>query len=123
MVTESGAAFPDTFGRARPRGRCRPARAYLQAAIGQVLRARREGVERRTATLPGASPTTFEWAEGYGPRFGLIHVDYETQQRTMKDSGLWYRDFLGGAVVGAETSSTVGVVNNDHPPSVTVRAL
>ncbi len=32
----------------------------------------------------------FEWAEGYKERFGLIHVDYETQQRTLKDSALWY---------------------------------
>lgn len=33
----------------------------------------------------------FEWAEGYRHRFGLIHVDYETQKRTIKDSGYWYR--------------------------------
>lgn len=36
----------------------------------------------------------FEWAEGYRKRFGLIHVDYETQKRTLKDSALWYRDFI-----------------------------
>lgn len=33
----------------------------------------------------------FEWAEGYRMRFGLVHVDYETQ-RTVKKSGKWYRD-------------------------------
>jgi beta-glucosidase len=32
----------------------------------------------------------FEWALGYEPRFGLVHVDYETQARTVKDSGRWY---------------------------------
>lgn len=32
----------------------------------------------------------FEWAEGYTMRFGLVHVDYETQQRTIKNSGHWY---------------------------------
>ncbi len=36
----------------------------------------------------------FEWAEGYDPRFGLIHVDYATQKRTIKDSGFWYRDVI-----------------------------
>lgn len=38
----------------------------------------------------------FEWAEGYLRRFGLIHVDYPTQQRRLKLSGQWYRDFLRG---------------------------
>jgi len=37
----------------------------------------------------------FEWADGYSKRFGLIHVDYETQRRTLKDSALWYRDLCG----------------------------
>lgn len=36
----------------------------------------------------------FEWAEGYRMRFGLIHVDYETQKRTIKDSGRWYRELI-----------------------------
>jgi beta-glucosidase len=36
----------------------------------------------------------FEWAEGYAPRFGLIHVDYATQKRTIKDSGHWYRTVI-----------------------------
>jgi beta-glucosidase len=36
----------------------------------------------------------FEWAEGYLRRFGLTYVDYATQQRTLKASGRWYRDFL-----------------------------
>ncbi|MCY1666055.1 GH1 family beta-glucosidase [Rhizobium sp. SL86] len=34
----------------------------------------------------------FEWAEGYRMRFGLVHVDYETQERTIKKSGKWYRE-------------------------------
>jgi beta-glucosidase len=36
----------------------------------------------------------FEWAEGYSQRFGLIHVDYQTQVRTLKDSAYWYRDVI-----------------------------
>ena len=38
----------------------------------------------------------FEWAEGYARRFGLVHVDFETQQRRLKLSGQWYRAFLKG---------------------------
>ena len=36
----------------------------------------------------------FEWAEGYSMRFGIVHVDYETQVRTIKQSGYWYRDLI-----------------------------
>ena len=36
----------------------------------------------------------FEWAEGYSMRFGIVHVDYDTQARTLKDSAKWYRDFV-----------------------------
>lgn len=36
----------------------------------------------------------FEWAEGYRHRFGLVHVDFETQKRTIKDSGWWYRKVI-----------------------------
>ena len=39
----------------------------------------------------------FEWAEGYARRFGLVYVDFATQQRTIKRSGQWYTDFLRGA--------------------------
>jgi beta-glucosidase len=38
----------------------------------------------------------FEWNSGYAKRFGIVHVDYATQQRTLKDSALWYRRFLAG---------------------------
>ena len=36
----------------------------------------------------------FEWAYGYTKRFGLVHVDYETQRRTLKDSALWYSSVI-----------------------------
>ena len=36
----------------------------------------------------------FEWEDGYAKRFGIVHVDYATQQRTVKRSGLWYRDLI-----------------------------
>jgi beta-glucosidase len=36
----------------------------------------------------------FEWAEGFKQRFGLVHVDYTTQKRTLKDSALWYSEVI-----------------------------
>ena len=44
----------------------------------------------------------FEWSMGYSERFGLIYVDYETQKRTIKDSGYWYRQVIesnGGIIL------------------------
>jgi beta-glucosidase len=37
----------------------------------------------------------FEWAEGYAKRFGIVHVDYTTQQRVPKDSARWYAKVIG----------------------------
>ena len=39
----------------------------------------------------------FEWEHGYGKRFGIVRVDYETQRRIPKRSGLWYRDYIAQA--------------------------
>lgn len=36
----------------------------------------------------------FEWALGYKPRFGIIHIDYKTQKRTIKDSGYFYKEVI-----------------------------
>ncbi|HEY3330560.1 MAG TPA: GH1 family beta-glucosidase [Capsulimonadaceae bacterium] len=46
----------------------------------------------------------FEWAEGYKHRFGLIHVDYETQKRVLKDSAFWYRKVILSNGASLETS-------------------
>ncbi len=39
----------------------------------------------------------FEWEHGYAKRFGLVYVDFETQRRFPKRSGLWYRDHIAAA--------------------------
>ena len=36
----------------------------------------------------------FEWNFGYRDRFGIVYVDYETQKRTLKDSALWYKEYI-----------------------------
>ena len=101
VMTESGAAFPDEPLPGRVPDAAR--RAYLQAAIGQVRRAQLEGVDVG-GYFAWSLLDNFEWAQGYTPRFGLIHVDYETQQRTVKDSGLWYGQFLGGQPLAASAA-------------------
>ena len=90
-ITENGAAFPDTIadGVVNDSDRAK----YLQDHLAQILEAKQEG-----AKVEGYFVWTlldnFEWAEGYHPRFGLIHVDFETQERTIKGSGHWYKSFL-----------------------------
>jgi beta-glucosidase len=48
----------------------------------------------------------FEWASGFTPRFGLVRVDFETQRRTVKDSGWFYRDVIRshGGVLSSEAA-------------------
>ena len=98
IVTENGAAFPDhvTDGRIHDRERV----DFLQRYLAQVQRARQEGAKVE-GYFVWSMVDNFEWAEGYGPRFGLVHVDYETQQRTVKDSGFWYREFLKSGAVAS----------------------
>jgi len=67
--------------------------AYFKAYLSELKRAVDEGANCR-GYFAWSLLDNFEWGEGYSKRFGLIHVDFETQKRTIKDSGLWYRDFI-----------------------------
>jgi beta-glucosidase len=90
-ITENGAAFPDEVQENEVND---PKRTeYLQANLQQVLKAKQEGV-KVNGYFVWTLTDNFEWAEGYHPRFGLIHVNFETQQRIIKDSGLWYGNFI-----------------------------
>ncbi|ASU34096.1 GH1 family beta-glucosidase [Mucilaginibacter xinganensis] len=92
-ITENGAAFPDqvTDGMVDDPKRVE----YLKSYLEQVLRAKNEGL-KVDGYFIWTLTDNFEWAEGYHPRFGIIHVDFETQQRIVKSSGHWYADFLKG---------------------------
>ena len=66
---------------------------YMSDYIGNVKRAVKEGYPV-LGYLYWSLLDNFEWAEGYKPRFGLIHVDYETQKRTLKDSAHYYKEVI-----------------------------
>ncbi|MRX46142.1 GH1 family beta-glucosidase [Pedobacter puniceum] len=91
LITENGAAFPDV----KKDGHIHDAERlkYLQDNIKQVLRAKEEGY-KVDGYFVWTLTDNFEWAEGYHPRFGLVHVDFDTQERTIKDSGWWLSRFL-----------------------------
>ncbi|MEU3659867.1 GH1 family beta-glucosidase [Streptomyces sp. NPDC032940] len=94
-VTENGSSYPDVV---RPDGTVDdPERQeYLTAHLAACASAARKG-----APLAGyfawSLLDNFEWAYGYDKRFGLVHVDYETQVRTIKGSGHHYADIIGRA--------------------------
>ncbi|WP_345951842.1 GH1 family beta-glucosidase [Mucilaginibacter sp. PAMB04274] len=91
LITENGAAFKDTLQDTRVNDILRI--QYIQDNLQQLLKAKQEGCPVDGYFI-WTLTDNFEWAEGYRPRFGLVHIDFETQQRTIKNSGYWYRDFL-----------------------------
>lgn len=66
---------------------------YTHRYLKELKRAGEEGVPLM-GYLHWSMMDNFEWAEGYNHRFGLVYVDYSTQQRIVKDSGYWYRDVI-----------------------------
>lgn len=91
IVTENGCAFPDKI----ENGKVNDVKRidYFKKYLEQVLRAKNEGAPVN-GYFVWSLMDNFEWAEGFHPRFGIIHVDFETQKRTIKDSGYWFQDFL-----------------------------
>jgi beta-glucosidase len=59
----------------------------------------------------------FEWASGYAKRFGIVHVDYATQARTLKDSARWYQQLLHARKDAASLRSQ-SISNNIASPAL-----
>jgi beta-glucosidase len=91
MITENGAAFPDEVVAGRVRD---PRRVdYLHRHFVAAHRAMARGVDLR-GYLVWSLMDNFEWAYGYSKRFGIVHVDYTSLVRTVKDSGHWVSDVI-----------------------------
>ncbi|HYG89569.1 MAG TPA: GH1 family beta-glucosidase [Azospirillum sp.] len=69
--------------------------AYLQAYVAAMGDALKAGADVR-GYFVWSLLDNFEWGGGYGPRFGIVHVDFETQKRTPKASAKWYAGLIGG---------------------------
>ncbi|HZT15466.1 MAG TPA: GH1 family beta-glucosidase [Gaiellaceae bacterium] len=89
LVTENGGIFDEPLHDQRRIG-------FLRAHVDAIAAARDSGVDVR-GYFHWSLLDNFEWALGYAPRFGLVHVDYETQARTIKDSGGAYRRLVEAA--------------------------
>jgi beta-glucosidase len=96
-ITENGCSYPDTFG---ADGRIHDARrvAYLKAHFTAAREAIQSGVDLR-GYFVWSLLDNFEWAWGYRQWFGIVHTDYATQKRTLKDSALYYRDVIAANAV------------------------
>lgn len=81
FVTENGTYMKDDARR----------EAFIVNHIKAVARAMQTGV-KITGYLYWSLLDNFEWAEGYGPRFGIVEVDYPTQRRTIRPSGRRYAE-------------------------------
>lgn len=91
-ITENGASYsdgPDKDGRIRDQRRLN----YLRQHFAAAQRAIECGVPL-AGYFVWSLIDNFEWNKGYAQRFGLIWVDYETQQRILKDSALWYKQVI-----------------------------
>ena len=92
VVTENGAAYPDTVD---PDGRIRDTARmeYLARHVAAASEALVAGVPL-TGYHVWSMLDNYEWSLGYTRRFGLVHVDYDSQRRTLKDSARWYQRLI-----------------------------
>lgn len=90
-ITENGMANPDQVQGESVHDAERI--AFVQSHLAALRDAMRQGVDVRGYFL-WSLLDNFEWNSGYAKRFGIVHVDYETQRRTLKDSAIWYRNFI-----------------------------
>lgn len=92
LVTENGASFHDVVGldgQVNDGARC----DYLRRHIRAMHEAMAQGAPV-TGYFVWSLLDNFEWTCGYGSRFGVVHVDYATQKRTVKQSGRWYAELI-----------------------------
>jgi beta-glucosidase len=66
---------------------------YIARHIDVVRTVVREGVDVR-GYFAWSLLDNYEWAEGYRIRFGIVHVDFATQRRTLKSSARWYANLI-----------------------------
>jgi beta-glucosidase len=99
-ITENGASFDDppaTNGSVEDPERM----AYLQGHLSALARAVEDGADVRRYCV-WSLLDNFEWEQGYDKRFGIVHVDFDTQARVPKRSALWYRDFIARVRAGGD---------------------
>jgi beta-glucosidase len=103
-VTENGAAYADEPPAGARAVHDAARQSYLERHLRALHRARRSGVPVSGYFL-WSLLDNFEWAEGFSKRFGIVWVDYQSQQRLPKDSAHWYRRVIAEGGLPDTTSS------------------
>lgn len=109
VVTENGMANDDVVDNGKVHDKERI--EYLYKYLGEYARAIEDGVPALGYFL-WSMLDNFEWAEGYSKRFGIVHVDYQTQQRILKYSAYWYKALISSHRSGA-LKDPEAIVNGD----------
>lgn len=92
MITENGMSNPDVVNKSGEV--CDEVRiGYIEEYLRNLKRAIGEGVPV-LGYQHWSLMDNFEWAEGYDPRFGLVHVDFQSGKRTIKKSGYYYASII-----------------------------
>lgn len=91
FITENGAAYKDQMVDGRVDDEQR--RQYIESHLAAIAEVTQRGVDIR-GYFVWSLMDNFEWAQGYGKRFGIVHVDYATLRRTLKSSARWYQSLL-----------------------------
>lgn len=91
-ITENGTSFPDVVsveGKVEDGGR----KDYLHRHLDSLWKAIRDGVNVE-GYFQWSLYDNFEWSFGYSSRFGIVFVDFNTQERIIKESGHWYSQVI-----------------------------
>jgi beta-glucosidase len=91
IITESGVCLDDrlTNGRVSDSERIE----YFKKTLSYIYKAQQNGISVKGLFIWTLSDN-FEWVEGYKPRFGLVYVNHKTLEKTVKESGFWFREYL-----------------------------
>jgi len=106
VITESGMASDDQVDNGKIHDRERI--EFLSKYLSEYARAMEDGVPAQGYFL-WSLMDNFEWAEGYSKRFGIVYIDYQTQQRIMKYSAYWYKALIASHQAGHPKDPLPGV--------------
>jgi beta-glucosidase len=96
-ITENGAAFDDVLTKEKKIHDIERI-DYVKSHLTKIAELNDQGADVKGYYL-WSLMDNFEWAYGYSKRFGIVYVDFKTQERILKDSALWYKEVIGNRLI------------------------